>query len=191
MISRLFTWLCVRWFRWTNWHIPKKFPDHLRNYVLVVAPHTSNVDFFVGVAARKILGLKVKYLAKKELFRFPVKNLLLNLGGFPVDRSKNTSLVEFVTRKFSEDPDFAMTVTPEGTRRKVREWKTGFYHMALAAEVPVIPVGFDYQKKWVVISEPFYLTGDKEKDIEAMQRFCKTIIPRHPRKSAYGTDAET
>lgn len=180
MIGGLFTWLCVRWFRSTGWKIPKRFPDGLKQYVLVVAPHTSNVDFFVGVAARKILGLRVKYLAKKELFTFPIKRLLLNLGGVPVDRSKNTSLVDQVTRRFAESPDFALTVTPEGTRKHVSKWKTGFYHMARAAEVPVVMVGFDYAKKWVILSEPLYLSGDKEKEMATMKGFASKITPRHP-----------
>ena len=158
-----------------------RLPVGLRNYILVVAPHTSNIDFFIGVAARKIMGMKVKYLAKKELFTFPIKGLLIGLGGVPVDRSKNTSLVEQVTQRFSDDPDFALTVTPEGTRSKVSEWKTGFYHMARTANVPVVMVGFDYRKKWVILSEPYHLSDDKEMEISAMQKFASQITPRHPR----------
>ena len=182
MIVRLFTWLCVVWFRGTGWKIPNDFPEGLRRYVLVVAPHTSNVDFFVGVAERKILGLRVKYIAKKELFAFPFKRLLLNLGGVPVDRSKRSSLVDQVAERFATDPDFAITVTPEGTRSRVAEWKTGFYHMARTANVPVILVGFDYREKWVVIGDPIYLSDDKEGEIKSMQKFAMGITPRHPRK---------
>lgn len=182
MIVKLFTWLCVVWFRGAGWKISGGFPEEIRQYVLVVAPHTSNIDFFVGVAARKILGLRVGYLAKKELFTFPIKKLLLNLGGVPVDRSKSSSLVEQVARRFEEDPDFALTVTPEGTRGKVTDWKTGFYHMALAANVPVIQVGFDYKSKTVVIAPPRHLQKDKEEEIKAMQAFASTIHPRHPKR---------
>ncbi len=184
MIGSLFRRICVLWFRSTGWKIPKRLPAGLSNYILVVAPHTSNVDFFIGVAAREIMGLKVKYLAKKELFTFPIKRLLLNLGGVPVDRSKNTSLVEQVTKRFADDPDFAITVTPEGTRSKVSKWKTGFYHIARAAHVPVVMVGFDYQKKWVILSEPFHLSGDKSAEISAMQKFAGNITPRYPRLAA-------
>lgn len=185
MISKLFTWLCVRWFRWKGWIIPKAPPEHLRNYVLVVAPHTSNLDFFVGVAARKILKLKVKYLAKKELFRFPIRRLLLNLGGYPVNRDKSTSLVDYVVEQFKKVPDFAITVTPEGTRGKVEKWKTGFYHIASKAEVPILMVGFDYSRKWVVIAEPFIPSGNMQEDFSQMHKFFEKIYPRHPELSSY------
>jgi len=185
VISNLFTWLCVRWFRWRGWSIPKYPPEHIRNYVLVVAPHTSNIDFFVGVAARKILRLKAKYLAKKELFKFPIRSLLLNLGGYPVNRSKSTSLVDYVVEQFKTVPNFAITVTPEGTRGKVEKWRTGFYHIATKAEVPIIMVGFDYKRKWVVMAEPFLPSGDMDSDFSRMHKFFGKIYPRHPELSSY------
>ncbi len=185
MISRLFVWLCVRWFRLSGWRISKPIPKSLRQYVLVVAPHTSNIDFFVGIAARNVMGLNVKYIAKKELFVFPVKNLLLNLGGFPVDRSKKGSLVDQMADNFKNFADFAITVTPEGTRGKVETWKTGFYNIALKAKVPIIMCGFDYQKKWIVASEPFLPTGDIENDVLLMHKFFGKIIPKHPENSIY------
>jgi 1-acyl-sn-glycerol-3-phosphate acyltransferase len=186
MISRLFTQLCVLWFKWRGWTIEGGFPPEMKQYVLVVAPHTSNVDFFVGVAARKLLGINVKYLAKSELFRFPVRRLLLNLGGYPVDRSKKNALVDQVTDFFHEQEDFALCVTPEGTRGKVGQWRTGFYIMAVKAEVPIVMVGFDYKYKKVVVSPPFKPSGDMEKDIRFMHGFFEKINSKHPEKSMYG-----
>jgi len=185
MISRLFVWLCVRWFRFTGWKIPKPIPQSLRQYVLVVAPHTSNIDFFVGIAARKEMNLNVKFIAKKELFRFPVKGLFLGLGGFPVDRSVKGSLVTQMARNFKNIEDFAITVAPEGTRSKVATWKTGFYHIATEANVPIVMCGFDYQKKWIVCSDPFYVSGDLNSDIEMMHKFFGKIIPKHPDKTNF------
>lgn len=183
MISKLFIWLCVRWFKISGWHVSKKVPQSVRQYVLVVAPHTSNIDFFVGIAARRLMDLNVKYIAKKELFIFPVKRLLLNIGGYPVDRSKNTSLVDQMVANFERIEDFAITVTPEGTRSKVAKWKTGFYHIAVKAKVPVVMVGFDYQKKWVITSEPFYVSGDIESDFRRMYKFYGKIVPKYPDKA--------
>lgn len=183
MIVRLITWLCVRWFKFNRWQIPKRIPESLRRYVLVVAPHTSNIDFFIGLAARKLMNLDVKFMAKKELFVFPVKQLLLNLGGFAIDRSKKSSLVDQMVENFHTKPGFAITVTPEGTRSKVGKWKTGFYHIARNASVPVILVGFDYQKRWVVVSDPFEVSGNMESDFEVMHRFFKNIVPKHPHKT--------
>lgn len=185
MISKLFTWLCVKWFRWSGWKIPKSPPADLRNYVLVVAPHTSNIDFFIGVAARKLLKINVKYLAKKELFKFPIKSLLINLGGYAVNRTKNTSLVDYVSDKFETEKDFAICVTPEGTRGRVETWKTGFYHIASKAKVPILMVGFDYRKKGVVIAEPFMPSNDMESDMNRMHNFFEKIYPRHPELSSY------
>ena len=185
MISSLFTWLCVRWFHISGWRVSKNLPKGLKQYVLVVAPHTSNIDFFVGVAARKEMGLNVKFIAKKELFRFPIKKLLLNLGGFPVDRSVKGSLVEQMAANYKNIEDFAITVAPEGTRSKVGTWKTGFYHIATKAEVPIVMVGFDYQKKWIISSEPFYASGNMESDIIKMHKFFGKIVPKHPEKSHY------
>lgn len=185
MIANLFIWLCVRWFRLSGWRIPKPIPQSLRQYVLVVAPHTSNIDFFVGVAARKLMKLEVKFIAKKELFVFPVKKLLLDLGGFPVDRSVKGSLVDQMANNFKNIENFAITVAPEGTRSKVGSWKTGFYHIAAKANVPIVMCGFDYERKWIVSSEPFYVSGDMESDIKEMHKFFGKIVPKHPEKSSY------
>ncbi|MEM9052943.1 MAG: 1-acyl-sn-glycerol-3-phosphate acyltransferase, partial [Bacteroidota bacterium] len=112
----MFTQLCVLWFKLSGWGFKGTIPTDQKQYILVVAPHTSNIDFFVGVAARRILQIDVKYLAKKELFKFPLKTLFLRLGGYPVDRSKKNSLVDQVVGFFQNDPKFALCVTPEGTR---------------------------------------------------------------------------
>lgn len=185
MFASIFEFLCIRWFRAKGWTISQRFPPELKKYVLVVAPHTSNWDFVVGVAARKLLGLNVKYVAKKELFFWPIGGTLKRLGGFPVDRSKKTSFVDQITGFFNTIEDFCVTVTPEGTRAKVDKWKTGFYHMARQAGVPVMTVGFDYEKKVVVVSEPFETTGDMEADIAAIQAQLKGIVPRNPENGMY------
>jgi 1-acyl-sn-glycerol-3-phosphate acyltransferase len=185
MISRLFVWLCVRWFRSSGWKIEKPFPA-LRKYVLIVAPHTSNVDFPIGVAARNILNINARYVAKKELFIFPIRNLLINLGGYPVDRSKKNSFVDNVVELFNKIENFAICVTPEGTRSKVDEWKTGFYHMALRAKVPIVPVGFDYSTKTVMIGAPLDASGDIKSDFEKLHLYFSKIRAKHPGKSMYG-----
>jgi 1-acyl-sn-glycerol-3-phosphate acyltransferase len=185
MISALFTQLCVWWFKWTGWKVEGSFPPEIKQYVLVVAPHTSNVDFFIGVAARKILGIDVKYLAKKELFKFPFRGLFLGLGGYPVDRSKKNSLVDQVVGFFNAPVSFALCVTPEGTRKRRDTWKTGFYVMATQAEVPIVMVGFDYALKKVIVSDFFDPSGNMEEDLEHMHRFFEKITPKHPELSMY------
>lgn len=185
MISKLFVWLCVQWFHRAGWQIPKAVPRELRQYVLIVVPHTSNVDFFVGIAARKLMHLRCVFLAKKELFRFPVRRTLLNLGGYPVNRSKKTSMVDYLTGIYASDPDFAICVAPEGTRSRVDEWKTGFYHIAVSAKVPITMVGFDYERKWIVCAEPFMPSGDITADLFKMNSFFDKIVPKVVANSNY------
>ncbi|MCZ4408970.1 1-acyl-sn-glycerol-3-phosphate acyltransferase [Cryomorphaceae bacterium 1068] len=185
MISALFTQLCVWWFKLSGWGFKGTIPADKKQYVLVVAPHTSNIDFFVGVAARKLLKINVKYLAKKELFKFPFRGLFLGLGGYPVDRSKNNSLVDQVVGFFNGSDDFALCVTPEGTRQKTDTLKTGFYVMAQKAKVPIVLVGFDFALKKVVISEFFEPAGNMEEDLNHMREFFEKITPKHPELTMY------
>ncbi len=184
-MSSIFVWLCVRWFKFRGWRIPRIIPADLKQYVLVVAPHTSNLDFPVGIAARKIMNLNVRYVAKKELFKFPIGATLIKLGGYPVDRSRKTSFVEKVAGLFAQQDDFAVCLTPEGTRSRVTTWKTGFYHIAVMARVPIILVGFDYELRVVVISEPFWPGGDIEADMNKMHAFFSRIVPKHKERSQY------
>ncbi|HKK40307.1 MAG TPA: 1-acyl-sn-glycerol-3-phosphate acyltransferase [Cryomorphaceae bacterium] len=185
MISALFTQLCVWWFKLSGWKLKGEIPADTKQYILVVAPHTSNIDFFVGVAARKLLHINVKYLAKKELFKFPFRGLFLGLGGYPVDRSKKNSLVDQVVGFFHNPKDFALCVTPEGTRKKTKSWKTGFYVMAQKAQVPIVMCGFDYALKQVIISESFEPSGNMNEDLDHMHGFFEKITPKHPELSMY------
>ena len=185
MISALFTQLCVLWFKLTGWSLQGTIPLEQKQYILVVAPHTSNIDFFVGVAARKLLKIDVKYLAKKELFKFPFRGLFLGLGGYPVDRSKKNSLVDQVVGVFNDPEDFALCVTPEGSRKRMDTWKTGFYVMAQKANVPIVMCGFDFAQKKVIISDFFDPSGDMESDLVYMHEFFEKITPKHPEQSMY------
>jgi len=185
MFSKIFEALCIWWFKRNGWTIPKPLSRELKKYVIIVVPHTSNWDFPVGVAARKLMGLKTRYVAKKELFKWPIGGTLIGLGGFPVDRSKNTSFVDQVVALFDQHDEFAITVAPEGTRGRVEKWKTGFYHMALQAGVPIVTVGFDYQKKTVEVGEPYMPTGDIDLDFEVFHAFFRNITPRYPENAQY------
>lgn len=170
------------WFRLFGWKIEGNKPD-LDKYVIVVAPHTSNYDFFVGLAARHIVGLNSHFLAKKSLFDAPVFGWFMRaIGGHPVDRSRKLNMVDQVVELFDKHKKFVMTVTPEGTRSYSPDWKTGFYHIADKAEVPIVLVGFDYRRKVVSFKEPFYVTGNKEKDIEMMKDYYRKIPGKYPEK---------
>lgn len=155
----------------------------LKKAVMVAAPHTSNWDFVWAMAALHSMQINVKYLAKKELFKPPLGWLMKALGGVPVDRGKNNNLVEAMAEKIISSPgEMIVLFPPEGSRSAVNQWKTGFYHTARLAGVPILLAYLDYEKKEAAVSKVFYPTGDIEKDMQAIQAFYNPIVPRHPEK---------
>lgn len=168
-------------FKLWGWKIDGEAPLHIPKYILVLAPHTSNWDFVVGILARSIVRWSnVKYLAKKELFVFPFGIFFRALGGYPVNRTKHTRLVDNVVQIFAKKEKFAIAITPEGTRKKVEKLKTGFYYIATKANIPLILVGFDFKRKSVVIDKPFYASGDQTKDLAEIEHFFKGITGKIP-----------
>lgn len=167
-------------FKLTGWKVKGEISKSLSRYVMIVAPHTSNWDFFVGLAARSILNIDTKYVAKKELFRFPFGWMFKSLGGFPVDRSKHNNFVDAVCEIFKSKDQFSICITPEGTRSYNPQWKTGFYYIAVKSNIPIVIVGFDYSKKTVSVEEPFYPTGNIDNDIEYMKGYYRNLKGKIP-----------
>jgi 1-acyl-sn-glycerol-3-phosphate acyltransferase len=167
--------------RLLGWKVVDHRPPGLRQFIVVVAPHTSNWDFMLGLMVRSATRLTdVKYLAKKELFKPPFGWLFRALGGYPVDRSRHTHLTDAVVELFQRNPDFKMAITPEGTRKYVPEWKTGFHRIAVQAHVPIILCSFDYATRTVTFSGIFPLTGEVERDVEAMKDVFRKAKGRNP-----------
>ena len=168
-------------FKLLGWKISGSFPPELKKYIVAVGPHTSNWDFVLGVAARSILRMQdAHFLGKSQLFRPPYGWFFRWLGGYPVDRSKSHDMVEQVARIFSEHEQFIIALAPEGTRKKVDKLRTGFYFIARQANIPVIPVGFDFAKKEIIISSPFFPTADAEADIQKITDFYKGVTGKNP-----------
>lgn len=156
--------------RWLGWRTIGQPPAHLAHYILVVAPHTSNWDFIIGLMVRSSMGLgDVRYLAKKDLFRPPFGWLFRALGGYPVDRSKHSNMTDSVVELFRTIPGFKIVITPEGTRKYVAEWKTGFHRIAKKGGIPVVPCVFDYASKTVSFLSVFPLTDDVGADIKRLK----------------------
>lgn len=149
--------------------------------VIAVAPHTSNWDFAVGYCVKHIADLHPNFLGKDKLFKIPLVGWFLrNMGGYPVDRSKNVKLVDQIVEKFKELDEFIMAITPEGTRSLAPKWRTGFYYAALQAEVPIIMAGMDYGRKIVTFSEPLIPSGNLDLDIEFMKNFFRPMTGKRP-----------
>jgi 1-acyl-sn-glycerol-3-phosphate acyltransferase len=170
-------WLLFRLF---GWKINGSFPADLKKYIVAVAPHTSNWDFLVGLAARSILRMKhTKFLGKDSLFKPPFGWIFRALGGYPVDRSHKHDMVEHVAALINAEEYFILAIAPEGTRKKVQKLRTGFYYIAKAAGIPIIPVGFDFATKEIVIGDPL-IPSSFEGDIERLLSFYRKIHGKNP-----------
>ncbi len=157
-----------------------------KKYVIIVAPHTSNWDYVVGQLFYLSSGMKAKVMIKKELFYFPLGILLRWLGGIPVDRHRKTDIVDQMIRQFEINDSFVLTITPEGTRKKVSEWKTGFHRIATGANVPVLLGFFDYKRKLVGTDELLYMSGNLEADMLRIKKFYRNIHPKYPENFSVG-----
>jgi len=166
-----------------GWKIAGDFDRNIKKSVIIVVPHTSWHDFYIGVFTRRILKVEINYVAKRELFDFPLGWYFKWMGGAALDRTPGQNKVESIAKVFEDKEEFRLALAPEGTRKKVLTWKTGFYFIALKAAVPIIPVSFDYSTKTVTIGAPFYPTGAVEKDIPTLRNFYKGVVGKVPEYS--------
>lgn len=163
-----------------GWKLVNDFPKDIKKYVVIAAPHTSWQDFPIGILARNTSGIKINFIGKDSLFKGPFGFIFRGLGGTPVDRSKSNNLVDAIVNVFNEKEEFRLALSPEGTRKKIPQWKTGFYYIAKGANVPIVMATLDFSKKQVKISEPFYTTDDKEKDFKHLQDFFSADMAKKP-----------
>lgn len=146
-------------------------------------PHTSNWDFLVFVGAMEKLEVEAGYIGKASLFRWgPMARFMKALGGIPVERSVRNDLVAQVSSRLTAADRMLLVIAPEGTREPTTEWRMGFYRIALATGVPIVPAGPDYDRKVAIFGPPIIATGDPEKDLEPAWAFFRTLVPRHPDK---------
>ncbi len=162
-----------------GWRVEGAFPDEPR-FVIIVAPHTSNWDFLVAILAMFALGVRLSWLGKHTLFRFPIAPLLRWLGGEPIDRDAKQGTVEFAIERFRTRSQWVVGLTPEGTRKRVEQWRTGFHQIAVGAGVPIVPVSFDYQQRVVGLGAPFQPTGDSVTDVVAIRALFRKAMARFP-----------
>jgi 1-acyl-sn-glycerol-3-phosphate acyltransferase len=147
-----------------GFRIEGEFPDHAK-LVVIVAPHTSNWDFVVGIAAVLGLGLRVRFLGKDSLFKPPLGWLMTWFGGTPVVRESPQGAVAQVVAKIESEPRIFLAITPAGTRSSVAPWRSGFYHIAHAAGVPILPIAFDGEHRVIRLFAAFRTSGDYDADI--------------------------
>jgi 1-acyl-sn-glycerol-3-phosphate acyltransferase len=162
-----------------GWELVGEAPEEPK-YLVIGAPHTSNWDFIHIMPAILGMGVNLRWLAKASLFRPPLGWLMTPLGGMPVDRSKSNNLVEQVAEAYKRADQMAIALLPEGTRSYTDHWKSGFYHMALAADVPVVLAFCDYENKRVGAGPTIHLTGDISADMDRIRAFYSGIKGKYP-----------
>ncbi|NNE04187.1 MAG: acyltransferase [Xanthomonadales bacterium] len=171
-----------RWiYKLLGWTTEVEYPD-TKKYVLIVAPHTSNWDFPLGMLAARILRLKVHYLGKHTLFEGPFGWFFKYLGGIPVRRDKVHNMSQQMAQRFAEADELVLAIAPEGTRKKTRHWKMGFYHIARAAQVPIVMAYLDYGNKKVRMGGAFYPGEDMQETLETVRAFFVGVQGRYPDK---------
>ena len=168
-----------------GWKIETDIPE-IDKCVVVGAPHTSNMDFYVVILFFISIGMKISFLIKKEVMVFPIKNLMRKLGAIPVDRSGNNKITEQLTEEFKKKERLFLIITPEGSRSLRPRWKRGFYYIAKAANVPILLGYVNYKYKTLGIGDVFYPTDDVEADMKKIKGFYKDKHAKYPEKFSVG-----
>lgn len=166
-----------------GWKILGEAPKE-KKYITLIVPHTSNLDFFMGKLANWVMGVKPKLLVKKEAFNFVTGPIIRMWGGIPIDRSKGSSVIPQVVKMFEENDEFVLGITPEGTRKRNPQWKTGFQRIAKAANVPICLAFIDFGKKELSMETMYTPTEDMENDMKEIKSFYKDKVGYHPEKFA-------
>ena len=173
----------ARIYKALGWKVIGVFPREVKKMVVIAAPHTSWHDFYMGLLFRSVIHVQINFLGKKELFKWPFGWYFRKVGGTALDRTPGQNKVNYIASLFKEREVFRLALSPEGTRKKVENWKTGFYYIALEANVPILPITMDFENKQHKIGSLFYPTGDAEKDLRVLRLFFKNVKGKIPANS--------
>lgn len=178
-VSRFVQWVIFTIYRRHGWKAVGEVPEP-RRFVLIAAPHTSNWDFVYYLGVTQALGLRTFFMAKKSLFRWPMGGFMRAMGGVEIDRSKGGNYVQAMVDEFARRTEFVLTVAPEGTRGRTAKWKTGFYQIAMKANVPLVVGMMDYGRKTGGLGPMIWPTGDFRADMLKVLDVYRTCIPKNP-----------
>ena len=189
ILSRIVRRIIMAIYRWKGWHIEGHLPD-LPKFVIAGAPHTSNWDFvfFIGATAEE--GIEPSFMGKHTLFQGFMRNFMFDMGGIPVDRTKRANYVEQVADEYRRRDRLALVIAAEGTRSSNGEWKSGFYHIAQAANVPVVPAWVCNERKVLGFGPPVWPTGDYGADLMEIARFMRSKLPDYQRYKVLEAQAQ-
>lgn len=172
-------------YKFMGWKINVTIP-HPDKYIICLAPHTSNYDFFIGQLYANAEGIKSHFLMKKEWFFWPLGILFRKLGGIPVWRDEQRSMTDILAERANSEDVFHLCVTPEGTRSYNAEWKKGFYYIALKAQIPILLYGLDFEKKLIQCTQSIMPTGNVDEDMTQIKQYFKDFKGKHPEKFTIG-----
>lgn len=176
MLRNICKWALYKLMKWRV----ERTVDLPKKYIICLAPHTSNTDFFIGQLYMRAEGLHINFMMKKEWFFWPLGPLFKSIGGVPVHRSKHTRMTDALAETAIKSERFCLCITPEGTRSLNPEWKKGFYYIALKAKIPILLYGLDYKRKLIQCTRSFIPTGDIDKEMKEIKDYFKGFTGRHP-----------
>ncbi len=177
LLSRLVKAAVLGLYRWKGWQLEGGRPE-ARKFVITGAPHTTNWDFIFFIGTTWRMGISPSFMGKLSLFRGPLKRFMYDMGGLPVDRSKpGSNYVEQTVEHFARSDDLALVVAPEGTRRTDGSWRSGFYHIALRAGVPIVPAWVDNRTMRGGLGPAIMPTGDYGADLARIAAFYRSVMP--------------
>lgn len=182
-VSHAARWLCLAYLRVTGWRKEGDAPD-VPKYVVIIAPHTSNWDFPILIALAFAFRVSARWMGKASLFRWPFGIFFRWLGGIPIERSAAHNVVEQCVRQFNDSDRMVLGLTPEGTRKRVEFWKTGFYHIAEGARIPICLAFADYERKVGGWGPTILPTGDIEADMVEIRTFYEGVAAKYPDKAS-------
>ncbi|MCP4755847.1 MAG: glycerol acyltransferase [Proteobacteria bacterium] len=190
ILKTLVRWLVLGILKITGWRAEGELPE-TRKFVLIAAPHTSNWDLPIMLYLAFVFKVKIYWMGKDTIFRQPFAGFFKWLGGIPIDRSKANNVVDQSIEQLQRHEELILTVPPTGTRKKVTKWKTGFYHIAHGANVPIVLGFIDYRRKVGGLGPVVHPTGDIEKDMKTIMAFYAGITGKYPEKSAISSDFQS
>ncbi|MDM8544272.1 1-acyl-sn-glycerol-3-phosphate acyltransferase [Desulfococcaceae bacterium HSG9] len=178
VIKPLIRWISLLILKSIGWKVVRDIPD-TRKFILLAAPHTSNWDFVLVLLISFALNIKVYTMMKKEVLDWTCGSIFNWLGAIPVDRSRHGTMVEQVVRAFDRTENLVVVIAPEATRKKVKRWKTGFYHIAIGADIPIMLGFLDYRRKTGGIGRMIVPKGDMESEMIEIKAFYADITGKY------------
>jgi len=190
LLKTLLRWISLSILGIAGWRTEGRLPG-IPKFVLVGAPHTSNWDLPYTLCVAFALRAQIHWFGKETLFRRPFRGFFSWLGGIPIDRSKSSNVVALAIQQFLQNEKLILTIAPAGTRNRVEKWKTGFYHIARGAQVPIALGFLDYRRKVGGIGPLIYPTGDIDADMKTIRAFYDRVTGRYPEQSFASADTDS